>query len=190
MHTHFFKNMSFYMILTASVVGNGFFTQDASAKNKVSQQEKTLPPSVQIQMHHLSFNDILEMTNDISSKLPNRPWRGILAVTRGGLVPAGILSQSMNIRRIEVINIKSYEEKTQTDMEILNKPHLEGEEENWIVLDDLSDSGKTLKYIRSLYPKAFYAALLVKPKGKDAPDLYSQEFPQDVWIHFPWEPLG
>lgn len=139
-------------------------------------------------LHCLTFSDILTMTDDLAQKLPNRPWKGILAVTRGGLVPAGILSQTLDIRRIEVINMKSYEDKQQSHLEVLNQPHLEGDEENWIIVDDLSDSGKTLKHIKDLYPKAFYAVLLVKPNGKEVPDLFSQEFPQDIWIHFPWEP--
>lgn len=140
-------------------------------------------------MHKLKFDEIINMTDDLISKLPKKKWIGILAVTRGGLAPASILAQHMDIRRIEVINVKSYEEKSQGELEILNNPHVLNEGEDWLVIDDLSDTGSTLKAVRKIYPKAYFTTLLVKPKGKDAVDMYSQEFPQTIWIHFPWEPL-
>ena len=143
----------------------------------------------EIEMRILKFEEILDMSEDLIKKLPDKKWEGILAITRGGLVPAGILAQYMDIRRIEVINVKSYEEKSQGQMEILNSPTVLHGGENWLVIDDLSDTGTTLRAVRKLYPHAFFATLVVKPKGKDAVDFYSAEFPQDLWLHYPWEPL-
>lgn len=154
------------------------------------ETERTIAPTQEVQMDKLKFEKIVDMATDLISKLPQKKWTGILAITRGGLAPAAIVSQYLDIRRVEVINVKSYDEKTQGALEILNAPNLPDEGEDWLVIDDLSDSGKTLNAVRALYPKAYITALLTKPNGKDAPDLYSREFPQNVWIHFPWEPLN
>ncbi len=157
---------------------------------------KTIPETAkqtEPQMRILKFEEIAQMSKDLQEKLaqayPGKKWDGILAITRGGLVPAGVLAQSMDIRRIEVINLKSYEEKSQGKLEQLNAPTVPNDGENWLVVDDLSDTGKTLKFVRAIYPKAVFVTLMVKPKGEDAVDLYSAKFPQDLWLHFPWEPL-
>ncbi len=144
-------------------------------------------------MRILKFEEITQMTQDLVEKLaekyPDKKWEGILAITRGGLVPAGILSQFMDIRRIEVINLKSYDEKCQGQLEQLNVPSVPNGGENWLVIDDVSDSGETLRFVRKTYPKAVFLTLTSKPKGEDAVDFYVKIFPQDVWIKFPWEPL-
>lgn len=145
------------------------------------------------QMRILKFEEISQMAKDLEGKIaekyPKKKWDGILAITRGGLVPAGMISQSMDIRRIEVINVKSYDEKNQGQLEQLNAPSVPNGGDNWLVIDDLSDTGKTFKFVRAIYPKAVFVSLMVKPKGEDAVDLYSAKFPQDLWLHFPWEPL-
>jgi xanthine phosphoribosyltransferase len=140
-------------------------------------------------MHKLTYDDIMEMCHDIHAKLPKRQWAGILAVTRGGLVPAGILSQCTDIRRIEVVNIKSYENQRQSTIEIANSPQIPDDGKDWLIIEDLADTGNTLRCLRKSYSQAFYTTLLVKPKGKDVVDLYSREYPQDLWLHFPWEVL-
>lgn len=166
-------------------------TQCAEIQNSNITTELTQPQDTrkEVEMRILKFEEIVDMSKDLIKKLPTKKWEGILAITRGGLVPAGIIAQHMNIRRIEVINIKSYEEKSQGAMQILNSPAVTNGGENWLVIDDLSDTGSTFRTIRKLYPNAFLATLMVKPKGRDAVDLYSADFPQELWLHFPWEPL-
>ena len=45
------------------------------------------------------YQDTLILSNKISAT--NKSFKGIVVVTRGGLVPASIISQQLNIRVIE-----------------------------------------------------------------------------------------
>ncbi len=40
--------------------------------------------------------------------LDHGPWKGIIAITRGGLVPAAIIARELDIRLIDTICISSY----------------------------------------------------------------------------------
>jgi xanthine phosphoribosyltransferase len=139
-------------------------------------------------MLKLSWFDVETLSKQLVQPLEGTRWIGVLAITRGGLIPTGLLAQSLNIRRIETINVQSYnEEKTQGQMTILNVPSIENEGENWLIVDDLVDSGETVKAVKQYFPKAVYVALIAKPKGLMTVDRYAREVEQNVWIVFPWE---
>jgi len=59
--------------------------------------------------------------------------------------------------------------------------------EGILVVDDLVDSGRTLELIREMYPKAHFATVYAKPKGKPMVQSYVTEVSQDTWIFFPWD---
>ena len=59
--------------------------------------------------------------------------------------------------------------------------------EGILIIDDLVDSGKTLELVRSLYPKAHFATVYAKPKGRSQVETFITEVSQDTWIHFPWD---
>lgn len=120
--------------------------------------------------------------------LENGKWKGIIAVTRGGMVPACIAAREMDILLIETFCISSYDVKSQGTAHILKKPELaEGGGKGWIVIDDLVDTGGTFRVARELYPNAHYACIYAKPKGVPTVDTYIMEVSQDTWIHFPWD---
>ena len=62
-----------------------------------------------------------------------------------------------------------------------------GDGDGILNVDDLVDTGKTIHNIKSLYPKAHYAAVYAKPMGKDSLDTFITEVSQDTWIFFPWD---
>ena len=115
-------------------------------------------------------------------------WKGIIVITRGGMVPACILTQELVIPLIETFCIFSYDAKDQENLTILKRPH-EVEEEGlgWLVIDDLVDTGKTFEHVRKIYPKAHFACLYTKPAGEKQTDTSVATLSQDTWIHFPWE---
>ena len=59
--------------------------------------------------------------------------------------------------------------------------------EGIIIIDDLVDSGKTLDVVRKSYPKAHYATVYAKAKGRPLVDTFITEVSQDTWIFFPWD---
>ncbi len=121
------------------------------------------------------------------SLLPAKQWKGIIAVSRGGLFPAAILARELGIRHIETLCIASYEEHyTQSEsMRIIHAP--EGDGEGFIIIDDLVDTGNTARVIREMYPKAHFVTVFAKPQGAPLVDNFVIEIPQDTWIELPWD---
>ncbi|MEN9895004.1 MAG: hypothetical protein RIR97_856, partial [Pseudomonadota bacterium] len=74
-------------------------------------------------------------------------FTAIVCITRGGLVPAAIISRELNIRVIETVCIASYHDyDTQGELDILKgiTPVLsENGGEGVLIIDDLTDTGKT-----------------------------------------------
>jgi len=56
-----------------------------------------------------------------------------------------------------------------------------------LIVDDLTDTGKTAKVVRDLLPKAHFAAVYAKPMGRPQVDTFITEVSQDTWIYFPWD---
>src|ERR1041384_2064102 len=77
----------------------------------------------------------------------NRDFRAMVCITRGGLVPAAIISRELNIRLIETVCVATrHDYVKQGDTVILKSisPELlAGEGEGLLVVDDLTDTGKT-----------------------------------------------
>ncbi len=120
---------------------------------------------------------------------PLGPFKGLAAITRGGMAPALLIAQLLDIRHIDTIGISTYQDRTVGAPELLKSPSL-GTGLGWLVIDDLADTGTTLKAIRPLYPEAIYAALYTKPLGKPLLDHYVTEMEQNIWLIFPWEKVG
>jgi xanthine phosphoribosyltransferase len=124
------------------------------------------------------------------------PWKGIIAVTRGGLVPAALVARELDIRVIDTICVTSYDTGTeggnagapaqqQGKVEVLKG--VSGDGDGYLLIDDLVDTGKTAQVVRQLLPKAHFACLYAKPAGRPVVDTFVKEFKQAKWIHFPWD---
>lgn len=100
----------------------------------------------------------------------------IYGITRGGLIPAVLLSHKRKIPLI--INI----DNLPTGSTVL-------------VVDDIVDTGKTLiklkeysEYLRHYYNVHFtYSALVVKKEQAELLDIKPMIIESDDWIKFPWE---
>ncbi|MED5358721.1 MAG: xanthine phosphoribosyltransferase, partial [Pseudomonadota bacterium] len=75
------------------------------------------------------------------------PFHGIVAITRGGLVPASIVARELNIRLIDTIGIASYDHKSQGEISMLKDADA-GDGEGWLIVDDLVDTGSTARVVR------------------------------------------
>ena len=113
------------------------------------------------------------------------PFEGIVAVTRGGLVPAAIVARELEIRLIDTLCIASYDESKQGELVVLKT--IEGDGANWLIVDDLVDTGRTAAKVREILPEAHFATVYAKPAGRPLVDSYITEVSQDTWILFPWD---
>jgi xanthine phosphoribosyltransferase len=115
------------------------------------------------------------------------PFKGIIAIARGGLVPAGILSRILDLRLVDTLCVSSYDERVQRPGEPELLKGVEGDGEGWLVVDDLVDSGATLRLVRDMMPKAHFATVYAKPKGKNLVDTTAINVDQHLWLVFPWD---
>ena len=115
------------------------------------------------------------------------PFKGIIAITRGGLVPAAIIARELEIRVIDTISVASYDEKAQGELQVLKPTQDVADGEGWLIIDDLVDTGKTARAIRDLLPAAHFATVYAKPEGRPLVDSFVTEVSQDTWIFFPWD---
>lgn len=143
---------------------------------------------------HVSWDQIHRDSRALAWRLDghgpdNGDWKAVLAITRGGMAPAMIISRELDIRTVDTISVKSYDHQSQAEASVLKPPSMDllGDGEGVLVIDDLVDSGKTLELVRTLLPKAHYATVYAKPKGRPQVDSFITEVSQDTWIFFPWD---
>jgi xanthine phosphoribosyltransferase len=121
------------------------------------------------------------------------PFEAIVAVTRGGLVPAAIVARELGIRLIETVCVASYSHTAQGELSVLKTVADAisalggGQGQGVLIVDDLVDTGQTAKIVRDILPKAHFATVYAKPMGRPLVDTYITEVSQDTWIFFPWD---
>jgi xanthine phosphoribosyltransferase len=116
-----------------------------------------------------------------------RPLRGIVAVTRGGLIPAAIIARELDVRLIESVSVVTYDEEHKGEPRVTKPPVAAGDGDGFLIIDDLVDTGTTARVVRALMPKAHFACVYAKPAGKELVDSFVTEVSQDTWILFPWD---
>jgi len=149
---------------------------------------------------HVSWDQIHRDARALAWRLDGKgpgeggAWKAVVGITRGGLVPAMIVSRELDIRMVDSISVKSYHSgggkaDQRREAQVIKSPDaaLMGDGTGILIVDDLVDSGKTLELIRNLYPRAHFATVYAKPHGKPQVDSYITEVSQDTWIFFPWD---
>jgi xanthine phosphoribosyltransferase len=119
------------------------------------------------------------------------PFSAIVAITRGGLVPAAIVARELNVRLIETVCVESYREDTkQGELRLLKgvtEAIVARGGQGVLIVDDLVDTGTTARVVRELLPGAHFATVYAKPMGRPQVDTFVTEVSQDTWIYFPWD---
>jgi xanthine phosphoribosyltransferase len=119
------------------------------------------------------------------------PFRAVVAVTRGGLVPAAIVARELGIRVVETVCVASYEYDKQGEIQVLKGigEAVAGNESGAgvLIVDDLVDTGATARVVREMLPKAHFATVYAKPAGRPLVDTFITEVSQDTWIYLPWD---
>ena len=112
-------------------------------------------------------------------------FKGVVAVARGGMVPATIVARELELRLVDTLCIASYSDREQGQVKVLKS--IEGDGTGWVIVDDLVDTGATARAVRGLLPKAHFATVYAKPEGRPTVDTFVTEVSQDTWILFPWD---
>jgi xanthine phosphoribosyltransferase len=124
------------------------------------------------------------------------PFAGVVAIARGGLIPAAIVARELDVRLVETVSIVTYaagsggtliEEERRGPPVVIKPPVAAGDGTGFLIVDDLVDTGATARVVRALLPRAHFAAVYAKPEGRDTVDSFITEVSQDTWILFPWD---
>jgi len=138
-----------------------------------------------LQHFTVSWDQLHRDVRELCHQLVERDFKGIVAITRGGLIPAALIARELNVRLIDTVCIKSYDHMEQSQLDVLKGVDHDGE--GWLLVDDLVDTGKTARAVREMLPKAYFVTIYAKPDGKPLVDQYLTEVGQQCWIQFPWD---
>ena len=109
---------------------------------------------------YLSWDDINILVEDLCNTIASSgvQIKSITGIERGGLIPAVMISHKLSIPYVAKIN------------------------KDTLVVDDICDTGETLKKSIAMYT----ATLHYKPTAVFTPDFYAKEVGTE-WIVYPWE---
>ena len=109
---------------------------------------------------YLSWDDINILVEDLCNTITSSGAHitSVAGIPRGGLIPAIMISHKLNIPYVDRIN------------------------KDTLVVDDICDTGETLKKSIALYT----ATLHYKPTAGFTPNFYAKEVGSE-WIIYPWE---
>lgn len=145
-------------------------------------------------VENLTWEQMYSATRELSTQIVDDGFKPsvIIAVARGGLIPAGAMTYSLGVKLTDAINVEFYTDVAQTLPDpILLAPMLDTESiagQQLLVVDDVADSGRTLhlvmKLLRGFGADVKSAVLYAKPNTVVAPDYCWKR--TDKWIVFPW----
>lgn len=123
--------------------------------------------------------------------LKHQKFDQVVAISRGGLTLGHLLTDFLRIP-IATITIQSYTDiQTQGELKITQKLQVPIRGEHILLVDDVADTGKTLKraltYLKRFRPQTITTGtLFYKPHSVFTPDFYVET--TSKWILFPYEP--
>lgn len=137
---------------------------------------------------YVTWDEIQGRCLDLARQImaQDRKFSKILVITRGGMFPAGILARELDIRHIETVCIDTYDTQSRKEPTLLKAPSPDYCRDV-LVVDDLVDTGTTLKLLKSMLSDPLVVTLFAKPEGEALVDLYHEKIAQDVWVRFPWD---
>jgi len=134
--------------------------------------------------------DCLNLAKKVMSSPAGGQIKKIVAISRGGLVAARILSDLLSLP-ISHIAIASYQNlKQEKEPVITETPNHIFADEKILIVDEVCDTGKTfkraIKYFKHFTNCQIYTlSLYLKPKSKYVPHYWTEK--TDRWIIFPYE---
>jgi len=162
--------------------------------NKQTKAESKPQLLKDLQLEVVSWNQINNFLLDLANLIQNSCFvpEVIVGVSRGGWVPARILSDLMENSNLDTVTTKFYVGLNQTKPEPKITQELSSSVEGKAVLlvDDLVDSGKSLKlvisYLKNKNASVIKTATLChKPWSVVVPDYCIKE--TGTWVVFPWD---
>ncbi len=142
-------------------------------------------------MYPYNCDELLTDIKNLARQCRHFEPDAIIAVTRGGMIPAQLLAYALDIRHVATVSVESYDEQQQRDTLFLRDHANLETAQRVLIVDDIIDSGATLKHLlvhyMTRYPDIAFksASIYFKPTAAVQPDFTCKEATE--WIDFFWE---
>ena len=149
----------------------------------------------QITCEALSWSRVVKDSKRLSSLIKESGYKIDIAVAiaRGGLVPARILSDYLSIRDLTTIKVEHWGiTATPSEKAVLKFPLCADiKDKNVLLVDDTTDTGDTLRvsleYMKSFGPKEIRSAVLIhKTRSAVTPDYFIRKIVKWKWVIAEW----
>ncbi len=148
----------------------------------------------------VSWDDIVEWSRGLAEKIRESGYKPdiIVAVARGGYVPARLLADFLDVTNMLSIQSQHWVEAAKAaEKAILKYPFkVDLSSMKVLLVDDIVDTGETLLLAKEFILKEWkpedlrIAALQwISPVAKFEPDFYHLEVKDWVWFQYPWTRL-
>lgn len=142
----------------------------------------------------LSWAQIEELVRKLAGRIQTSGFRPDWAVgiTNGGLIPLALTVNELGIDKIVTVSVNSYEKDSRKKPRITYWPKINLKGRKVLLVDDIADTGETLKRVSELFLKQYKVGELKtatiainKIRCDFRPDFY--ELAVVNWLVFPWE---
>jgi len=158
-----------------------------------------------------NWDKVNRAVQDIAMQMYKSNWRPdyIVGITRGGLVPAVMLSHMTDIPMHTLcvqLGAEGLEENTESNCWMAEDAYgYNSKQKNILIIDDINRGGDALAWImndwkssclpndtitweETWHSNVRFASLLSDPNSIVETDYYSAELPEEEsWVEFPWE---
>jgi len=148
-----------------------------------------------LEVLYVSWNEAIRLCYELAEKIlkSNNDFDAIVAISRGGLIPARIVSDTLGIYDLYVIDSRFWGiGGTIYPEPLMNVPQtLNVNDKNVLIVDEVVDTGKTMcktiEVLKKFGAKEIKTATLhYKVRSIIVPDFYVKKLEKWVWIFYPW----
>ncbi|MEN9560789.1 MAG: hypothetical protein RIQ56_62 [Candidatus Parcubacteria bacterium] len=141
----------------------------------------------------LTWEEVMEDTARVGKEIQSSGFvpEYLVGITLGGLAPLLFLAKQLGIRNVLTIAANSYDNQNRRDLQILHMPNVDLTGKRVLLVDEIVDSGETMRVLTELLRERLGAtelktAVVVKKEGSSfTPDFFARSTTE--WVEFPWE---
>jgi len=142
----------------------------------------------------ISWDEIEETIENLAVQIKKAGYEVdyIIGIASGGIVPLGLLAKKLGIKNILTVTARSYVGEKQEELKITYLPEVDLSGKKILLVDELVDSGQTLKKITQVIAEKYKPAqvktatlAINKQNCNFQPDFFA--IGSENWMVFPWE---
>jgi len=138
------------------------------------------------------WTKLISDCSSLAKKLKSKKFDFVVAISRGGLMPATLLAYLLKIKKLGTISYSHYlGDGVIGKLVLVLPPSVDIKNSRVLLVDDKADTGETLLAAKNLLAKKknkiTTTTLHFDPKSKIEPDCFANKV-KNIWIVYPWEP--